>query len=48
LRRVGVRSGCAVADVADGFDDVLTNSVRRFLYRNLISSAPGTSESCSR
>ena len=36
LIRAGVRPGRAVADVARGFHDVLTNAVGRFLYRNLI------------
>jgi len=36
LIRAGVRPGRAVADVAGGFHDVLTNAVGRFLYRNLI------------
>lgn len=36
LLRAGVRPGRAVADVARGFHDVLTNAIGRFLYRNLI------------
>jgi hypothetical protein len=36
LLRAGVRPGRAVADVARGFHDVLTNAVGRFPYRNLI------------
>jgi hypothetical protein len=36
LIRAGVRPGRAVADVARGFHDMLTNAVGRFLYRNLI------------
>ena len=33
---IGVRPCRAVADVASGFHDVLSNAVGRFLYRDLI------------